>query len=433
MRPALGSPRGEPIPEEGGMTGRRGISLRQDVAAVMPAVRDDLRVVLVLPAAPLPFGDTAARWFHLLACDLLARGHAVSCLTVTDESPAKVEEARARLAAAAPNGRLRFQAFPLRGTVHPLRRKLRNLRRPFSELSHAPGFGEALASELARGYDVLHLEQLWSGWAGLGHPRTLLNIHHLEIIDLEGTRGGSLYERKARWQMTRATERLLRATPTMRLFSTRLLDRVRTFNDSARCFVVPFALDLDLYPMQPIVDEPVVGLLGSMHWPPSRSAAERLLTRIWPLVKARAPHARLVVAGWNARRYLERYATMRDVTIEENLRSPADFFSRVAVLAYAPGRGSGMKIKVMESMAYGVPVVTTSEGVEGMEVLSNEHALVAEDDATLAAHVCALLDDRAARQRIRAAARGLLEDRYTATPVMARMLDVYDQVARSTT
>src|SRR6185436_5926758 len=97
MRPALGSPRGEPIPD-GGCVSRAASAALKVVSA---GLRDDLRVVLVLPAAPLPFGDTAARWFHLLARDLLARGHAVSCLTVTDESPAKVEEARTRLAAAA--------------------------------------------------------------------------------------------------------------------------------------------------------------------------------------------------------------------------------------------------------------------------------------------------------------------------------------------
>jgi len=123
---------------------------------------------------------------------------------------------------------------------------------------------------------------------------------------------------------------------------------------------------------------------------------------------------------------------MPDVTIEENLRAPTEFFSRAAVLAYPPGRGSGMKIKVMEAMAYGVPVVTTAEGVEGMEVVPGEHALVAEDDATIADHVCALLDDRAARLRMRAAARALLEGRYTPAPVMARMMDVYDEVARGT-
>jgi len=46
--------------------------------------------------------------------------------------------------------------------------------------------------------------------------------------------------------------------------------------------------------------------------------------------------------------------------------------------------------------------------------------------------VCALLDDRAERLRIRAAARALLEGRYTAAPVMARMIDVYDEGARGT-
>ena len=97
-----------------------------------------MRAVLVLPAAPLPFGDTAARWFHLLARELLSRGHEVSCLTVTDEPRSKVEEARDRLVAAAPPGRLRFEAFPLRSAVHPVWRKLRNLERPFSEIVYAP-------------------------------------------------------------------------------------------------------------------------------------------------------------------------------------------------------------------------------------------------------------------------------------------------------
>ena len=390
-----------------------------------------MRAILVFPAAPLPFGDTAARWFHLLARHLATHGHEVSCLTVTDEPPAAVEEAYRRLASAAAPGRLRWHAFPMRSPVHPLCRKLRSACRPFSELLYAPGFRDALVTERRRGYDVLHLEQLWSGWAGVGVPRSLLNVHHLEVMDLEHTRPATFRERKVRWQMRRATRRLLRATPSMRLFTPRLLERVRSYNAAARCWVVPFALDLDLYPMQPLVDEPVVGLLGSMHWPPSRSAAERLLTRIWPRVKARRPDARLLVAGWNARRYLGRLLPAADVTIAENLPSPRDFFSRVAVLAYAPGRGSGMKIKVMESMAYGVPVVTTAEGVEGMEVTSGDHCMVAEDDDEIAARVCLLLDERGRRARLRDAARSLLEARYTAVPVMARMMDVYDEVARS--
>jgi len=389
-----------------------------------------LRVIMVCPAAPRPFGDTAARWFHLLLRQLLTAGHEVRCLTVTDEPPAAVREAEQMLRDAPGAERLGWRAFPLSSPTGSVRRRLRSLRRPFAEVLWAPGFRAALQEELAAGYDVLHLEQLWSAWAGRGVPRSLVNVHHLEVIDLEGSRPADWQERKARWQMHRATRRLLAGAPALRLFTPRLLDRVRTVNATARCWVVPFALDLDLYPPQAPVEAPVVGLLGSMHWPPSRSAAERLLTRIWPRVRAVRPDAALLVAGWNARRVLARYEGLPGVTIEQDLASPRDFFARTAVLAYTPGRGSGMKVKVMEAMAYGVPVVTTAEGVEGMTVEDGVHCRVADDDATLAAHVCALLDDGAARRRLREAARTYVAERHTAAPVMAQMLDVYGEVAR---
>mgnify|MGYP003694403879 CR=1 FL=1 len=92
------------------------------------------------------------------------------------------------------------------------------------------------------------------------------------------------------------------------------------------CFVVPFALDLGSTRLQPVVDAPVVGLLGSMHWPPSRSAAERLLTRIWSLVEGvSARSARLLVAGWNAQ--LPRRGSRACLTSRSrrDLASPTDF------------------------------------------------------------------------------------------------------------
>jgi glycosyltransferase involved in cell wall biosynthesis len=387
------------------------------------------RIVLVCPAAPLPFGDTAARWFHLLARELLVRGHDVSCLTVSDEPVERLRAAEQALAAHGGAGRLRWQAFPMRTSLPTVYRKLRSAWRPFADVLYAPGVRQALAAELARGYDVLHLEQLWSGWAGLGVPRSLLNVHHLEVIDLEGSAPADLTERKTRLQIARATHRLLRDTERLRLFTPRLLDHVRRVNTAASCWVVPFALDLGLYPALPPTDAPMVGLLGSMHWPPSRSAAERLLTRIWPRVLARVPHARLLVAGWNARRHLAHLLPIPGVTLEENLASPEDFFSRVGVLAYAPGRGSGMKVKVLESMAYGVPVVTTAEGVEGMEVEDGVHCRIAEDDDVLAGHVAALVDDPRARRQLAAAGRAYVADRHTAGPVMERMLGIYEEVA----
>ena len=387
-----------------------------------------MKVVVVSPAVPHPFGETAARGLYALVAGLLASGIRVSCLVVTEEDAARVRDARARLAASPGAEHLELAVFA--PTVRPVAlRKLRSLRRPFSEILHGDGLAAALERQAAAGWDVLHLDQLWSGWVGLERRRVLLNVYQLEVIDWEARRGLRLAERKALLQMRRATRRILRASRHVRVVSRRLLERARAINPAAEYSCVPFALDVSLYPLQPLVREPVVGLLGSMHWLPSRSAAERLITRIWPRVKRRLPGARLLVGGWNARRYLDRYAGP-DIRLVENLAHPSEFFSQVAVLAYAPVRGSGVKVKVLEALAYGVPVVTTGEGIEGLDCEDGVHCWVREDDEALAECIVQALGDEARRARMREAGRALVEARHSPRLVLEQMLDVYDRVRR---
>lgn len=214
----------------------------------------------------------------------------------------------------------------------------------------------------------------------------------------------------------------------MRLLTPRLKEMAESINPSGHYWVVPFALDPALYPMQPMVQEPVVGMIGSMHWEPSRSAAERLITLIWPMVKRRVANAKLFIAGWNAAKYLSKYSSLPHLTLVENLAHPAEFFSKTSVMVYAPSRGSGMKVKVMESMAYGVPVVTTWEGVEGIDYQNGQDCWVAESDEELAARVCRLLENTAERQRMREAARSLIEQCYSPRPVVDKMISVYQQL-----
>lgn len=390
-----------------------------------------MKVIMVVPAVPHPFGDTAARWFYVLARGLLSRGHQVVCLAGTEEPAERVDQSRLLLSKGSHPEQLVFKAFSARSSAGTMIRKARSLCMPFSELFYAQGLREALQAEIRKGYDVLHLEQLWTGWLGLESARSLLNIHHFEVIDWDGRELKTFSERKALWQMQRATSKIVRGMRHMRVFTPRLMEKARSLNPSARYWVVPFALDLDLYPVQTMAHEPIVGLVGSMHWAPSRSAGERLLTRIWPMVKKKVPKAKLYIAGWNARKYLGRYLRLPDVVIEENLSHPTDFFSKAAVMVYAPSRGSGMKVKVLESMAYGVPVVTTWEGVEGMDYQNGVHCWVEEKDEDLARRVCSLLENSQDRQNMRQAARQLVEDCYSSGPVVAKMVQVYDEIGRN--
>jgi glycosyltransferase involved in cell wall biosynthesis len=74
--------------------------------------------------------------------------------------------------------------------------------------------------------------------------------------------------------------------------------------------------------------------------------------------------------------------------------------------------GSGTRIKAFEAMAMGRPVVSTSLGIEGLEVTHGEHFLRADDAAEFASGILALLDDDAMRARIAGAARGLMAAKF---------------------
>jgi glycosyltransferase involved in cell wall biosynthesis len=384
-----------------------------------------MRIVIVTPAVPHPFGDTAARWYYVLITELAARGHEIAALAVSQDSSARAAEAEQWMAGRA---NLRFRNHRLQTDSNVFRRKWRSLLRPDSILLQDRDFTALLQGELAKGYDVLHLEQMTAAWLGIGLPRTLVVVHYLDVLDQPLHPRSGLAERKRYWQGQRAVSRLLRSISHFSFLTPRLEETARTMYADGDYRVVPMALDTSLYEIQPFVEEPVVGLIGSMHWEPSRSAGQRLLQRIWPLVKEKIPRARLLIAGWHAARYLGGFLPAPDVTLEENLAHPREFFSRVAVMAYAPRCGSGMKVKIMESMAYGVPVVTTWEGMEGMEYENGKHCWVAETDEEFAAHICRLLKQPVERAAMRIAGRQLIEDSYSPGPVLDKLMAVYQEI-----
>ena len=142
--------------------------------------------------------------------------------------------------------------------------------------------------------------------------------------------------------------------------------------------------------------EPVVGFIGSGGWPMTAAAAHRLVDRVWPLVRRELPNARLRVAG----RRMDRLGLRADdgVEIQGEVPSGAAFMRDVSVLLFPPLAGSGTKVKVLEALASGLPVVTNAIGTEG--VADNDGVVVEEEDEALArAAVSILRDPEERRQR----------------------------------
>ena len=205
---------------------------------------------------------------------------------------------------------------------------------------------------------------------------------------------------------------LVRRLLYFRACSPRLVPELLRENPRAEITTIPVGIDATLYPYIPDErrsGELIVSVIGNMGWHPTRSAAQRLVTRLWPFIKKRVPEAKLQLIGWGAKAALKDYLALPDVTVEENVPDTRPYFEQTAVMLYAPGRGSGMKIKILEAFGYGIPVVTTSEGVEGLPAIDSIHAGVCEDDAGLIDRAVGLLLDSAVQNRQRRAARELLE------------------------
>ena len=377
-----------------------------------------LRIILVMVEAPLPSGNPAARWYYVLFRSLVERGHQVIAFAASSKT-SEIEEA-CRLFPA-PQYDLRVYPFPPRSGA---RSKWESFRRPYSYM-FSPELKQALAHELRNGFDVLHLESLSSGWVGLNHvDRAVVNVHFLYAIDLEEAENS----RVEKWLMRKAERQLLRSYPHIITLSDRLAARIRQIQPQAEVAVVPLGIDSSLYPFIPDerrTTDPVISVIGNMGWYPSRSAADRLLDRLWPEIKQRVPEARVQVVGWEARKALSRHIGQPGVTILEDVPDIRPYFEGTGVLVYAPGRGSGMKVKILESFGYGIPVVTTSEGVEGLQAVDGIHAGICDDDAGLIDRTVTLLRDPSRQHRQRAAARRLLETDCGPSPTVDALESVY--------
>lgn len=212
-------------------------------------------------------------------------------------------------------------------------------------------------------------------------------------------------------------------------------DDLAALGVGAPSFVLPCGVDLAAWPA-PAAEEPdravdpwSLYFVGSMRYLPNREAVEWIHQRLWPLLAAREPRLRLTVAGSDfppalrARLEAAGIATAADVG---DLRAFAAPFGAMIAPLFS---GSGMRIKLLEAMALGKPVIATTLGARGIEATPGEEALLADDAEGFAEAVVRCACDRELAGRLGAAARRLIEERYDARRLTAGLADFYRRLA----
>ena len=151
---------------------------------------------------------------------------------------------------------------------------------------------------------------------------------------------------------------------------------------------------------------------GVMDSPANIDGVQFLLRDIWPMICAVRPNAEAVIVGRHPAPSLieaARGLNCRFTGFVDDIRP----YVADADVSVIPLRvGSGTRIKAFESMAMGRPVVATTIGIEGLDIVADEHYLRADTPSDFAAAVLRLLADQALRERLRKAARQRLEERF---------------------
>lgn len=194
--------------------------------------------------------------------------------------------------------------------------------------------------------------------------------------------------------------------------------------------VVPNGVDLDLFRPDdgPTVPNSLI-FVGHLRVPHNIDAAIQLATHVLPLVRDRVPDCTLAIVGADPAPAVLALASAPGVTVTGFVPDLNRRLNQASLFAAPLRFAAGVQNKVLEAMAAGRPVVTSSIVAEGLGGRPGEDFLLADDPATMAAQIVALLGDESRRQRIAQAGLQLVRERHSWDRVSQRMRDIAQALA----
>ena len=176
---------------------------------------------------------------------------------------------------------------------------------------------------------------------------------------------------------------------------------------------LPLGIDLSRFPSPRRAEPPIVLVAGSFAWAPNAQGAMRFLAEVWPRVADACPEARLRLAGKDPPRELRNAAIAAGAEIAVNVESMEEEFSQAKALVVPLWVGAGARVKIVEAFAARLPVVSTSIGVEGLDVTQGKHYIGGDSPVELADGLVALLKSADLGRALVHEARLLVEQRWS--------------------
>lgn len=233
----------------------------------------------------------------------------------------------------------------------------------------------------------------------------------------------SLYRRVKRYELKviKRFDSILAVTPKDK-------DSLEKYNHKLNISVIPTCVDTSYFKPSTVQNNSKnLVFVGSMSAIFNTDAMLHFCGKIFPFILNKIPEAHLYIVGLNPPQQILDLAS-RNITITgtvEDIR-PYVYDSSVFV---APLRfGSGIKGKILEAMALGKPIITTSIGAQGLEITAGEHLIIEDDPKDFACKTIELLNSGSLRQKLIKNGLELVNEKYTWEKIIPKLTQVFNEV-----
>lgn len=335
-------------------------------------------------------------------------------------------------------------------SVHAIPLGPRGLPSRIANLASTYGRGQALyprqeiSSALENGlrngaWDVLHVEGTYAAALlddGFPIPRILSahdsrSLRAVEMRRCATTLAEKLYYR-VRGLVDPRLERLIYPRFDRCVFvAPRDVEAARVAAPGVRTTLIPNGVDADHFHPMDVPKEPATLVFhGHLGYLPNVDAVVAFAETIFPLVQKHVPTAVFHVIGAEPHPRVLALRTRPGLRLSPNLPDLRAAVCSSSVYVCLLRHGTGIKNKLLEAMAMGVPIVAHPSALEGIDATDGTHMLAAADPALFADQVVRLIRDRDSSARLAAAGRRLVEERYAWASRAREFEDLYGDVIR---
>jgi polysaccharide biosynthesis protein PslH len=195
----------------------------------------------------------------------------------------------------------------------------------------------------------------------------------------------------------------------------------------ARIAVIENGVDVELFrPEGDDVEADALVWVGGFDHPPNREGMRFFIDKIYPILKRRMPAVKLDVIGGSVPSWLKRYSEKDgSIKIRGYVEDPMTYIRKAGVFIVPILSGGGTRLKVLEAMAAGKAIVTTSLGCEGIDGANDIHYLVADTPESFAQAIQKVSCDAKMRGELGKNAREFVEVKYEWRVIRNKLLNEY--------